>query len=128
MVLSKLPSAAAAAAAPASSSRSVNEARMSSSRVRLGRIVSSGSERGGGPRQARDRHLHDVGEVRKLRELPDDRGLPEAPGQERLHVRVRERPVRSERHADDRRGAEGGRQLDQTRGGAALLRGGGGAG
>src|SRR5713101_7819946 len=77
-------------------------------------------------RPARDRYLHDVGQVRQLRHLPDGGGVSEAPRQERLHLRVREPALRPEHDADDRGGAAGGGQLDQARRGAAVLPAGGG--
>src|SRR5262245_52694781 len=52
------------------------------------RIMPRDELRRGPARPARHRRLHDVGQVRQLRHLPDHREVPEASGQERLHLRV----------------------------------------
>src|SRR5713101_7595846 len=109
--------ASAAVAAVAASNRTIRAARFMAYYLPV--VLSTHGRRLARP--ARDRHLHDVGQVRQLRYLPDGGGIPEAPRQERVHLRVRERALRPEHDADDRGGAAGGGQLNQTRRGAAVL-------
>src|SRR5439155_10653218 len=123
-VISKDPSAAKSAVEAAKRRRDVSRRLIgvSGRRGSTKRIVSSGRERARElARPARDRHLHDVGQVRQLRYVPDDRRFSEGAGEERLYIRVRERRVRSQRDADDRGGSQGVRQLDQKGRAAAVL-------
>src|ERR1700687_2300280 len=92
MDFSKLPSGFARAANEPSKSRGVSALTFI---LVSPRGVLCAHERPRGPaRAARNRHLHDVGQVRQLRQLPDGRWIQEIPGKERLHLRMRERDLR----------------------------------